>query len=106
MVELSWRGKATGRESRAVPAAVGTDLQVLDAASSTKGAVAAVVRQRSEMHRNAGAYVALLQRWNAAYNLTAVRTPEEMIVRHLLDSLAVAPWVEPTALLDVGTGAG
>ena len=61
LVELSWRGKATGRESRAVPAAVGTDLQVLDAASSTNGAVAAVVRQRSEMHRNAGAFVALLE---------------------------------------------
>src|SRR5690606_31787215 len=57
-------------------------------------------------HEKLLAYVALLQRWNAAYNLTAVRTPEEMIVRHLLDSLAVAPWVEPTALLDVGTGAG
>lgn len=57
-------------------------------------------------HEKLLAYVALLHRWNAAYNLTAVRTPEEMIVRHLLDSLAVAPWVEPTALLDVGTGAG
>ena len=52
------------------------------------------------------AYVALLVRWNKAFNLTSVRDPDEMVVRHLLDSLAVSPWVQDEALLDIGTGAG
>jgi len=51
-------------------------------------------------------YVALLARWNAAYNLTAVRDPAEMVTRHLLDSLAVVPYVTGTTLADLGTGPG
>ncbi len=51
-------------------------------------------------------YVALLARWNSAYNLTAVRDPAEMVTRHLLDSLAVAPYVTGTTLADLGTGPG
>jgi 16S rRNA (guanine527-N7)-methyltransferase len=51
-------------------------------------------------------YVDLLARWNATYNLTAVRDPAEMIERHLLDSLAVAPFVRGDSLADLGTGAG
>ncbi|HTI95522.1 MAG TPA: 16S rRNA (guanine(527)-N(7))-methyltransferase RsmG [Rudaea sp.] len=51
-------------------------------------------------------YVELLTRWNAAYNLTAVRIPEEMVTRHLLDSLAVAKLVRGDSLADLGTGAG
>jgi 16S rRNA (guanine527-N7)-methyltransferase len=50
-------------------------------------------------------YLALLQRWNATYNLTAIRDPAEMVSKHLLDSLAVAPFVEG-ALADLGSGAG
>ena len=38
-------------------------------------------------------YLALLLRWNAAYNLTAIRDPREMVTKHLLDSLAMAPFV-------------
>ncbi|HEY0635260.1 MAG TPA: 16S rRNA (guanine(527)-N(7))-methyltransferase RsmG, partial [Gammaproteobacteria bacterium] len=51
-------------------------------------------------------YIALLTKWNQAYNLTAVRDPGEMVTRHLLDSLAVAPHLTGTRIIDVGTGAG
>jgi 16S rRNA (guanine527-N7)-methyltransferase len=52
------------------------------------------------------AYQALLERWNAAYNLTAVRNPAEMITRHLLDSLAILPYVQGVTLADLGSGPG
>jgi len=48
----------------------------------------------------------LLAKWNKAYNLTAVRDVNEMVVLHLLDSLAALPYVEGSEILDVGTGAG
>jgi 16S rRNA (guanine527-N7)-methyltransferase len=51
-------------------------------------------------------YLALLERWNAAYNLTAVREPAEMVTRHLLDSLAILPFVHGRTLADLGTGPG
>ncbi len=51
-------------------------------------------------------YQALLERWNAAYNLTAVRDPVEMVTRHLLDSLAILPYVQGETLADLGTGPG
>jgi 16S rRNA (guanine527-N7)-methyltransferase len=51
-------------------------------------------------------YIALLQKWNKVYNLTAVREPENMLYQHLLDSLAVLPHVGTGHLLDVGSGAG
>jgi 16S rRNA (guanine527-N7)-methyltransferase len=52
------------------------------------------------------AYHTLLIKWNKAYNLTAVRNPEEMISRHLLDSLSIIPHVTGDLILDVGTGPG
>jgi len=51
-------------------------------------------------------YLALLQKWNRVYNLTAVREAPRMVSQHLLDSLAVAPHVGAATLLDVGSGAG
>ena len=51
-------------------------------------------------------YVTLLVKWNKAFNLTAVRDPKEMIVRHILDSLSVADALEGDNIADVGTGPG
>jgi 16S rRNA (guanine527-N7)-methyltransferase len=52
------------------------------------------------------AYLALIEKWNRVYNLTAVRDHDRMLPQHLLDSLAVAPHVSGETLLDVGSGAG
>ena len=51
-------------------------------------------------------YLALLNKWNKAYNLTAVRDPQEMLSRHLLDSLSILPFVHAGNWLDVGSGGG
>jgi 16S rRNA (guanine527-N7)-methyltransferase len=51
-------------------------------------------------------YLALLRKWNGTYNLTAIRDPEQMVSNHLLDSLAVLPYLWPQRWLDVGCGAG
>jgi len=51
-------------------------------------------------------YIALIEKWNRVYNLTAIREPEKMVSHHLLDSLAVAPHLHAKRLLDVGCGAG
>ena len=51
-------------------------------------------------------YLALLARWNQAYNLTAIRDPREMLSKHLLDSLAMADFVDDERLADLGTGPG
>lgn len=50
-------------------------------------------------------YLALLVQWNRAYNLTAIRDPQEMVVKHLLDSLSIAPYVQGR-VADIGTGPG
>jgi 16S rRNA (guanine527-N7)-methyltransferase len=52
------------------------------------------------------AYLAGLQKWNQAYNLTAVRDADQMVIKHLLDSLSIQPFVPGGSLIDVGTGAG
>jgi len=52
------------------------------------------------------AYVELLHKWNKAYNLTSVRDPNEMLVRHILDSIIVAPHLQGERFIDVGTGPG
>ena len=51
-------------------------------------------------------YLVLLKKWNKVYNLTAIRDPKEMLVKHLLDSLAIVPHLRGEKFIDVGTGAG
>ena len=51
-------------------------------------------------------YIQLIARWNKTFNLTAIRDVEEMVSKHLLDSLVVQPYLEGKSVLDVGSGAG
>ncbi len=51
-------------------------------------------------------YVELLDKWNKAYNLTAVRDPQEMLIKHIMDSLMVGPKLKGQSFIDVGTGPG
>ncbi|RQS73533.1 16S rRNA (guanine(527)-N(7))-methyltransferase RsmG [Burkholderia sp. Bp8963] len=54
-------------------------------------------------------YVALLAKWNAVYNLTAIRDPQQMLIQHILDSLSIVPHLRDRAsarVLDVGSGGG
>ncbi len=51
-------------------------------------------------------YVDMLNKWNKAYNLTSVRDPNEMLIRHILDSIVVAPHLKGERFIDVGTGPG
>lgn len=50
--------------------------------------------------------VELLDKWNKAYNLTSVRKPEEMLVKHIMDSIVVGPLLQGEHFIDVGTGPG
>ena len=50
--------------------------------------------------------VQLLNKWNKAYNLTSVRNPQEMLVKHILDSIVVSPYLQGDRFIDVGTGPG
>ncbi|MCK9637009.1 MAG: 16S rRNA (guanine(527)-N(7))-methyltransferase RsmG [Methylobacter tundripaludum] len=51
-------------------------------------------------------FIKLIEKWNKAYNLTAIRDREEMARLHILDSLAIVPHVEGKRIIDIGTGAG
>ncbi len=57
-------------------------------------------------------YIREFEKWNKAYNLSAVRDIQQMVARHLLDSLSVVPWISTqknfplTRMIDVGTGGG
>ncbi len=51
-------------------------------------------------------YVKLLQKWNKTYNLTAINDPQDIVIRHILDSLDITPYIQGKRILDVGSGAG
>lgn len=82
------------------------------ASRTATDAIATGVRQLEQTLPSGAAvqladYLVLLTKWNRTYNLTAVRDPAEMVVRHVLDSLAVRPWVQTRGrLVDVGSGPG
>ena len=78
------------------------------AAELREGALQLGIELSEEQQRLLLGYLALLNKWNKAYNLTAVRDPAEMVSRHLLDSLSVVPQVETGGdrWLDVGSGGG
>lgn len=84
------RASAAGARQRLASGIVALGLKVSDSAQD------AMLRYLDE-----------LRAWNRAYNLTAVRDPAEMVIRHVLDALAILPWLETgSRLLDVGSGAG
>jgi 16S rRNA (guanine527-N7)-methyltransferase len=84
-------------QATALPAAARADL---DAGLAALGLDAALAEPLAR-------YLALMLRWNATYNLTAIRDPREMVTKHLLDSLAMVPAVHGVATLaDLGTGPG
>lgn len=64
-----------------------------------------------EAQRRLLEYLALLRKWNAVYNLTAIRDPQAMLVQHLFDCLAIVPPLQPhltagATVIDVGSGGG
>ncbi|WP_133408517.1 16S rRNA (guanine(527)-N(7))-methyltransferase RsmG [Parashewanella tropica] len=50
--------------------------------------------------------IAMLDKWNKAYNLTSVRDPKQMLTRHIVDSIVVSPYLNGQRFIDVGTGPG
>lgn len=72
----------------------------------TSGVAELPVKVTADNQQKLLQYLALMQKWNKAYNLTAIRDPHDMVIKHLLDSLSIVPWVKGPNLLDIGTGGG
>jgi 16S rRNA (guanine527-N7)-methyltransferase len=58
------------------------------------------------LHARIEQYLTQLSLWNKTHNLTAITDPDEMVVKHILDSLSIATYMQGNKVLDVGTGAG
>lgn len=74
-----------------------------------EGAHALSLDLNERQHEQLLDYVALLAKWNAVYNLTAIRDPRQMMIQHILDSLSILPHLpsrENATVLDVGSGGG
>lgn len=60
----------------------------------------------AEQKKQLVGFVEMLNKWNKAYNLTAIRDPQQMLIRHIMDSLAVSEHLVGEHFIDVGTGPG
>ena len=76
------------------------------AAQLAQGIAALGLRVPAATQRKLLDYLALMEKWNRVHNLTAVRERSKMVSNHLLDCLAVAPYLVARTVLDVGSGAG
>jgi 16S rRNA (guanine527-N7)-methyltransferase len=72
----------------------------------TEGAMALNLAVDPEGINKLAKFVGLLAKWSRVYNLTSVRRPKDIVCRHILDSLAIVPYLEGQHVLDLGTGAG
>jgi 16S rRNA (guanine527-N7)-methyltransferase len=71
-----------------------------------EGAATMGLRLGADQLKLLGRHVDLLLKWNKTINLTAITDPDEVVEKHVLDSLALAPVLPSGSLLDVGTGGG
>ena len=71
-----------------------------------QGLEALEIPSPEEIKRKLLAFIELLHKWNRVYNLTAIRDKEKMVTHHILDSVAVMPFLFGVDVLDVGSGAG
>ena len=85
-----------------------TDAQAQQAATLRRGLESLGLNSGAGLEQKLLSYLNLLQRWNRAYNLSSVRDPVQMVIRHVLDSLTLVPHIEVLVgkAVDVGTGAG
>jgi 16S rRNA (guanine527-N7)-methyltransferase len=72
----------------------------------SQGLEALKISGPEEIKRKLLAFIELLHKWNRVYNLTAIRDKEKMVTHHILDSVAVMPFLYGVDVLDVGSGAG
>jgi 16S rRNA (guanine527-N7)-methyltransferase len=72
----------------------------------TKGVDALGIKLSAQQQQLLLDYLSLLNKWNKAINLTAIRDPRQMVALQLLDSLAVLPFIHKAPLLDIGSGGG
>jgi 16S rRNA (guanine527-N7)-methyltransferase len=72
----------------------------------TRGLAGLSIPRAHDLESKLLKYLALVQKWNGVYNLTAIRDPEKMLTHHVLDSLSAAPYVNGRRVADIGSGAG
>ena len=95
---MTVRGRLAGATDRAALSTLLTD-----------GARSLKFELTDKQHQQLLDYVALLAKWNAVYNLTAIRDPRQMLIQHVLDSLSIIPHLparDAATVLDVGSGGG